>query len=288
MTLTPEALEQDFPSLKQNEWFVTSMELKKHKNELATRMSLLDITADNQLAKELIELHEDKCTACQEDRLTCTVRPRCMNRNFLNALIEIGVKPQDLPSFCYSQYLEQIRRYILEKKGRGMQDRRIPSKDLLTTLNVSSIRHFSTKFKKIWKNFSSINEKDIMLIAGDGLLFRFDFSRGIVTLNPIHDPIDNFDVFRLYCSLFSDYYKLKTSVSDLTSNWWLLTFDVRGKDPANVKKVLKSEPAKAFDTVYTDTVDGSTMIRAEVVVDGGSSLVEAGQLRDLFNHVSKL
>jgi hypothetical protein len=127
-----------------------------------------------------------------------------------------------------------------------------------------------------------------MLIAGDGLLFRFDFSRGIVTLNPIHDQIDNFDVFRLYCSLFSDYYKLKTSVSDLTSNWWLLSFDVEGKDPAKVKKVLKSEPAKAFDTIYTDTVDDSAMIRAEVVVDGGSSLVEAGQLRDLFNHVSKL
>ena len=88
------------------------MELKKHKNELATRISLLDVTSDNQLAKELIELHEVKCIACQEDRLSCAVRPRCMNRNFLNALIEIGVKPQDLPSFCYSQYLEQIRRFI--------------------------------------------------------------------------------------------------------------------------------------------------------------------------------
>ncbi|MFW9769390.1 MAG: hypothetical protein ACFFEM_11265, partial [Candidatus Thorarchaeota archaeon] len=174
------------------------MELKKHKEELSTRLSLLDAAADNQLAKELIELHEEKCTACQEDRLSCTVRPRCMNRNFLNALIEIGVSPQDLPSFCYSQYLEQIRRYILDKKGRGMDDRRIPIRDLLSTLSVSSIRQFSTKFKKIWKNYSSVNENDIMLIAGDGLLFRFDFSRGIVTLNPTQNEIDNYDVFRLY------------------------------------------------------------------------------------------
>ncbi|MHA2025889.1 MAG: hypothetical protein ACW98U_08300 [Candidatus Thorarchaeota archaeon] len=264
------------------------MELKKHKNELATRMSLLDIAADNQLAKELIELHEAKCSACQEDRLSCTVRPRCMNRNFLNALIEIGVKPQDLPSFCYSQYLEQIRRYILEKKGRGMVDRRIPIRDLLSTLSVSSIRHFSTKFKKIWKKFSSANANNVMLMAGDGLLFRFDFSREIVTLNPIHDRIDTYDVFRLYCELFSAYYNLETSVSDLTLNWWLLTFDVKGKDPASVKSILKSESAKTFDTVYSDVVDDITKIRAEVVVDGESSLIEAGQLRDLFDQVSKL
>ncbi|MGY5865240.1 MAG: hypothetical protein RTV41_11615 [Candidatus Thorarchaeota archaeon] len=264
------------------------MELKKHKNELATRMSLLDVAADNQLAKELIELHEAKCSACQEDRLSCTVRPRCKNRNFLNALIEIGATPQDLPSFCYSQYLEQVRRFILDKKGRGMVNRRIPIRHLLSTLGVSSIRHFSTKFKKIWKKFSSVNENDVMLINGDDLLFRFDFSREIVTLNPIHNRIESYDVFRLYCELFSAYYNLKTSVSDLTLNWWLLTFDVEGKDPASVKSVLKSEPAKTFDTIYSDVVDESAKIRAEVVVDGESSLIEAGQLRDLFDLVSKL
>jgi hypothetical protein len=264
------------------------MELKKHKEELATRMSLLDAAANNQLAQELIELHEEKCTACQEDRLSCTVRPRCNNRNFLNALIEIGVRPQDLPKFCYSQYLEQIRRYIIDKKGRGMDDRRIPIRDLLSTLSVSSIRHFSTKFKKIWKQFSSVTENDIMLIAGDGLLFRFDFSRGIVTLNPLNDQIDSYDVFRLYCELFSAYFGLKTSVSDVTLNWWLLTFYVKAKDPASIKTVLKSEPAKGFDTIYTDEVDDSTMIRAEVVVDRGSSLIKAGQLRSLFDLVSKL
>jgi len=267
---------------------VISMELKKHKNEFATRISLLDVAADNQLAKELIELHEKKCSACQEDRLSCAVRPRCNNRNFLNALIEIGVKPRDLPNFCYSQYLEQIRRFILEKKGRGMMDRRIPIKDLLSTLNASSIRHFSAKFKKLWKNFASVNEHNVLLIAGDGFLFRFDFARGIVTLNPIHDRIDNFDVFRLYCELFSTFYKLKTSVTDLTLNWWLLAFDVTGKNPVDIKSVLKSESAKTFDTIYTNKVDDSTKIQAEVIVDGESSLIEAGQLRNLFDQVSKL
>jgi len=263
------------------------MDIKKHKDEFAVRMSLLDAASDNQLAQELIELHGEKCIECQEDRLSCTVRPACKNRNYLNALIEIGVTPQDLPSFCYSQYLEQIRRFILDKKGRGMNDRRIPIKDLLTTLGVSSIRHFTTKFKKIWKNFSSAHEDNVMLAIGDSLLFRFDFARGIVTLNPIHDRIENYRVFSLYCQIFSDYYNLKSTVQDLTLNWWLLSIDVEKHTLSSVKSQLKAGSLKNFETVYVAEVDGVVKIQAEVIAGDKSSSLETGKLRDLFERVSK-
>jgi hypothetical protein len=267
---------------------LTLMNLKKHKQELAVRMGLLDAAADNQLAHELIDLHEKKCVECQEDRLSCTVRPACNNRNFLNALIEIGVRPQDLPKFCYSQYLEQMRRFILEKKGRDMIDRRIPIKDLLSTLGVSSIRHFTTKFKKIWKKFSSAQEDNVLLVIGDSLMFRFDFARGIVTLNPIHDRIENFQVFRLYCQIFSNYYNLKSSVTDLTLNWWLLSFDVEGLSSSGVKSQLKVGSLESFDAVYVSGAEDSIKIQAEVIAGDESSSLEAGQLRNLFERVSKL
>lgn len=263
------------------------MNLKKHKQELAVRIGLLDAVADNQLALELIELHETKCRVCQEDRLSCTVRPACKNRNFLNALIEIGVTPQDLPSFCYSQYLEQIRRFIFEKKGKVMIDRRIPIKDLLSTLNVSSIRHFTTKFKKVWKNFSSAHEDNVMLVIGDSLMFSFDFARGIVTLNPIHDQIDNFKVFNLYSQIFSNYYDLKSSVTDLTMNWWLLTINVEGHTQSSAKSQLKAGSLKGFDAVYTTEIEDSVKIQAEVIAWDESSALEVGKLRTLFERVSK-
>lgn len=263
------------------------MNLKKHKEELAERIVLLDAVADNQLALELIELHEKKCTACQEDRLSCTVRPACKDRNFLNALIEIGVTPQDLPSFCYSQYLEQIRRYIIDKKGREMLDRRIPVKDLLSTLDVSSIRHFNTKFRKVWKNFSRVHEDNDMLVLGDDLLFSFDFARGIVSLNPISDTIGNFRVFKLYCQLFSEYYALKATATDLTLNWWLVSIDVEGHTQSSVKSQLKAGSLKGFDAVYTNEIEGSVKVQAEVIAGDESSTLEVGQLRSLFERVSK-
>jgi hypothetical protein len=263
------------------------MNLKKHKEELAERMGLLDAAADNQIALEMIELLEKKCIECQEDRLSCTVRPACKNRNFLNALIEIGVTPQDLPSFCYSQYLEQIRRYILDNKGREMEDRRIPIKDLLSTLNVSSIRHFTTKFKKIWKNFSNAHGDNQMLVIGDDLLFSFDFARGIVSLNPINDEIPNFKVFKLYCKIFSDYYGLKADVTDLTLTWWLLAIDVEDHTLSSAKSQLKAGSIKGFDEVYATEIDDSVKIHAEVIADDESSTLQVGQLRDLFKRVSK-
>jgi len=263
------------------------MNLKKHKEELADRMSLLDSAADNQIALELIDLYEKKCAECQEDRLSCTVRPACKNRNFLNALIEIGVKPQDLPSFCYSQYLEQIRRFILEKKGKEMTDRRIPVKDLLSTLSVNSIRHFTTKFKKVWKNFSSAHEGDLMLVIGDNLIFSFDFARGIVTLNPKQDPIIKFKVFDLYSQIFSSYFGQKSSVRDFTLNWWLLSIDVAGHTRSSVKSQLKAGSLKGFDAVYVTEIEDSVKIQAEVIARNESSSLSVGQLRGLFERVSK-
>lgn len=264
------------------------MELKKHNDQLADRMKILDKKADKHLAREVIELYETKCKSCQEDRLRCATRPACKDRNFLNALIEIGVQPQDLPSFCYSQYLEQVRRYVLEKKGREFTDRRLPIKDLLSTLEVSSIRHFSAKFRKEWPKFSRAQAADIMLIAGDGLLFRFDFARGIVTINPTNDRITNLEEFKLYVKLFSEYFELAADVRDLTTNWWLLSIEVTGVDSNEVRGLARSSIMKEFEAVYTVEEEDKTKLQIELInVREGSSL-ENGQLRDLFEKIVKM
>ena len=264
------------------------MELRKHTNLFSNRIQLLDETADKQLAKELIEMHEKKCTACQDDRLRCATRPACKDRNFLNTMIEIGAEIEDLPAFCYSQNIEQIRRFILEKKGRLAKNRRLPIKDLLQALNVSSIRHFTTKFKKIWENFSQEQENDVMLVAGDSLLFRFDFHRGIVTVNPSQDPLDSFAEFKLYSKLFSSLYDLPVSVKDITSNWWVLSIEVTGADAAAIRGLLRSKLAEEFDSLYSKDVEDKVQLEVEVVLSEGQPPLLAEQLQELFASVSKL
>lgn len=264
------------------------MELQKHNDQLSQRIELLDKASDAQLAKEFIEMHESKCTECQEDRLRCATRPACKDRNFLNTMIEIGVEPEDLPAFCFSQHLEQIKRYVLEKKGRRLNDRRFPIKDLLSTLGVSSIRHFTTKFKKEWSHFSQVQENDVLLVAGDDMLFRFDFHRGIVTVNIQKDRILDFDVFKLYCKLFSDYHEIESNVRDLTSNWWILSITLKAVDATNLRALQKSELASVFEAIYYKEMDDKVQIDVEVIHTDTSTSIEVENLRELFLQVSKL
>ncbi len=264
------------------------MELKKHNNQFSQRIHLLDETADKQLAKELIQMHEKKCTACQDDRLRCATNPACKDRNFLNTMIEIGVETEDLPIFCYGLHLEQIRRYILERKGRIVANRRLPIKDLLQTLSVSSIRHFTTKFKKVWSNFSQAQESDLMLVAGDNLLFRFDFHRGIVTVNPTMDPIDSFDVFKLYCKLFSEVYELPTTVKDVTTNWWVASITVKDADTASIRGLQRTKVVNAFESLSSDEVDNVVNLEVEVVQSNGLPYLLVEHLQELYESASKL
>ncbi|MFX1330322.1 MAG: hypothetical protein ACFE9W_02090 [Promethearchaeota archaeon] len=263
------------------------MKLKKHADELATRMELLDLPADTQLAKEFIELYEERCRECQEDRLGCTVRPACNNRNFLNMLIEIGVEPEDLPSFCYSQYLEQVKRFILERKGRGMIDRRLQTKDFLSTLRVSSIKHFLSRFKKIWKNTSDVQEDNIMLVAGDDLIFHFDFARGIVIVNPSHHEVNSFQVFRMYVELLSKHFGINASVSGLATNWWFLTIDLDGAKVPKEGSLIDDNTLQKYEDLHIDLADGSGHIEAEIISNDGKSSFEVKDLVSLFEGVSK-
>lgn len=259
------------------------MEITKHDKDLAKRLQFLDAKSDTQLAKEFMQLHQKKCMQCQKDRLSCTVRPSCKNRNFLNMLIDLGVEPQDLPSFCYTQYMDQLRRFILEKKGRGMKNRRLLIKDMLSTMKASSIRHFITKFKKIWKTSARVGgEKDVLLVAGDDFIFHFDFSRGIVILNPTNYQLDTYSVLQLYFELFSEFYNTKVTISDVTTNWWTISIEVDISISGTDASSLKSKFSGHFESVKVDISANPSIIHLEVIDYGSRSALEVGHINELF------
>ncbi len=259
------------------------MHLTSHNDDLANRLNLLYPDADRQLAKELMELHENKCKHCQEDRLSCTVRPACKNRNFLNTLIELGIEAQDLPAFCYSVYINQIGRYISERKGRPMTDRRILIKDFLATLKVSSIRHFNSKFKKEWKNYVSVTQKDQMIVTGNNMLFHFDFSRGIVHVNPDNEQIDSFDILKHYTEVFSQLFKVSVDLQEITTNWWELLLTLNGTPEKNKLDVFLGKLPRGITNHSVVKDKNATRILLEVYGDCQSNLLTVKDVRELFN-----
>ncbi len=263
------------------------MELKKHSKELSERLNLLNPSADAELARELIELHEEKCRVCQDDRLGCTLRPACKNRNFLNVLIDLGVDPQDLPSFCYSQYLEQIRRFVLEDKGTNMDDRHMPIHGLLSALRMSSIRQFTSRLRKIRKKMSVVRKHDLLLVALDDLLFHFDFGRGIVTMNPVHKSIESFETLSMYVELFSQHYGVTADAKDFTQDWWGVLVIVPGVKTGAIRRVLKESVSQSFESVSVSSTDEGVEVLLEIVGDGTRVPVEVGDIRQVFVAVSQ-
>jgi CO dehydrogenase/acetyl-CoA synthase gamma subunit (corrinoid Fe-S protein) len=94
-------------------------------------------------------------------------------------------------------------------------------------------------------------------------------------------------MFNLYSQIFSNYYDLKSSVTDLTLNWWLLSIDIEGHTQSSTKSQLKAGSLKGFDVVYTTEIEDSVKIQAEVIASAESISLEVGQLRDLFLRISK-
>ncbi|QEE16887.1 hypothetical protein DSAG12_02717 [Promethearchaeum syntrophicum] len=60
------------------------------------------------LFKELGEY----CQVCEEDRMICVLSPMCPRRILLKVRIQSGANKDDLPKFCYSQAVNNLKRYM--------------------------------------------------------------------------------------------------------------------------------------------------------------------------------
>jgi len=153
---------------------------------------------------------------------------------------------------------------------------------------VSSIRHFTTKFKKTWSKSASIHRKDAMLVAGDGLLFFFNFARGIVVMNPVHVKIKSLEEFKLYVDFFSKYYDLKSEVRDVTLNWWILNIAVDVESTVESIKPVKSKLSGSFDALTVESSENVVNIHAEVIIDENRKPLFVDGLEKAFTVSSKL
>ena len=261
------------------------MRIHENADRLSKRLRILYPAADLQLARELLELHEDKCARCQEDRLGCTVRPSCKDRNFLNALIEMGVNPSGDLDFCYSQHLHQLKRFVLEGKGRRLTDRRVPIKDLLPALKFSSIRQFTTQMTRKWRRHARVRHGDTLLVAGDNIVFHFDFARGLVEVNPWEREIRDFETFSQYVELLGKLHGVKAEVFDATLNWWILTLNL-GRTSPPADEILADKVCSAFEAVHKVGDEKSVALQVEMIVGDRGPAVRVGDLRTLFSLVS--
>ncbi len=99
------------------------------------------------LFKELGEY----CQICEEDRMICVLSPMCPRRILLKVRIQSGAIKDDLPKFCYSQAVNNLKRYMkkLTTLYRPL-DELVYNKDFIDIM-----------FPKLYDRFLSYFNKDI-------------------------------------------------------------------------------------------------------------------------------
>lgn len=205
-------------------------------DKLANVLSHLSSDRVNTIVEEMIKLRRAECDECQANKVLCILQPKCgPNRDFLDILLGIGYK--DIPKFCYSQRIREVKRRldVEEEISEGIKIY------LADYLKINGIKKKKKKdvtletFEKI-NGFiagTDVGHSLIVLINKD--LVVIDVDAGTVTFNPWDFLLTRKDFESFAKLLFQryDFLELHRLVEEYMGLW---IFEVKTRiDPSNVE-----------------------------------------------------
>ncbi|MHA1793513.1 MAG: hypothetical protein ACTSVI_12755 [Promethearchaeota archaeon] len=197
---------------------------------------------------------------CQDDPMSCTVRPMCEKRRWLSILVKSGVPEADIPRFCYDIQVKIVN-YILnkEKYFYEPEDCAIYLKDFFRLLPIASPYslmkmledeefddlswNIESFFRSRFSKVSCANLEESLIIFADDNLWYLDYLNRILILNINNEKILNQPMLLALLKLFNRYYKLNIKVFENTSNSWILDFRLFEIENVNIKN---DDSLKAF------------------------------------------
>jgi hypothetical protein len=190
------------------------------------------------LFKELREF----CDICEDDRMICVLSPQCPKRILLKVRIQSGAKLEDLPKFCYSQAVNNIKRYLNKNTTLYTpKDELIYNPDFLDAifprLQKKILKHFQKDKKLVHEIikqskvpavhldihhadrdiFNKIRNKDKLIREGtfiydivgefllvwfEGNIFICNFRTGITNINAQEDLIEDLHIINLVFHIY--------------------------------------------------------------------------------------
>ena len=169
------------------------------------------------------------CKECQRDRMRCTIKPLCPDRVFLNMLIALGARTNDLPSFCYQVSIRALEAYL--KSGAKREHPHEPRYPL-------SFFRRSVQFKKdddeanfeAFKKWLETTTKQTVFGyaienqwyfgVGKGV-FIVDLKRTLVSLDPDGDIVRHEALEPLLTFLMKLYDLSAEILKDMQDTWYL-------------------------------------------------------------------
>lgn len=202
------------------------------------------------VTQEFLDLmKKNKCDLCNKNRIDCSFNPWCPNRMYLSIMIDLDLKKDYLPDFCYSQHLWNLTNY-LQGKVYNIEpiDIKLFLEDFIQILEInlniepSMYNKICNEIvKKMAKNKGKVNSiprtegnKDYFLFIADGVIYQIDLKRLIVTVNLQNKIVQTEQELVDIINLFGQYYGLKVEIIEELMGWWYLKIFIPVKKLKNL------------------------------------------------------
>ncbi len=189
-------------------------------NKLANVLNHSSSERVNTIVDEMIELRRKECDECQSNKVLCILQPKCgPNRDFLDILIGIGY--QDIPQFCYTQRIRDVKRRIDSNEE-------IPSGTKVKLVDYLALNKLKRKITTTLEELETVKGyiagtdlKHSFVILINNNLVVIDAESSIVTFNPWDFRLThkNFEPFAKLLLKRYDFMELHRLVEEYQGLW---------------------------------------------------------------------
>ncbi|MFX0140291.1 MAG: hypothetical protein ACFFDN_42010 [Candidatus Hodarchaeota archaeon] len=218
---------------------------KKYSKEFNTYLEKFnELGSIDYISQEFLGLMRQKCYNCNKSRVECAFQPHCENRKYINVMIEMKVNLNDIPAFCYSQQLRNIKDF-LDGKAYLIEpiDYKVFLSDFINLLNIKmklELKNYDKILNEIIKKISDLKgnvykiqrkgEKiNYFMLIAEGYIYYFDLKKAIVTINLHNKAIQTEDELKNIIDLYSQYYNIEIEIIEEMTGWWYIKAAIPSK-----------------------------------------------------------
>ncbi|MHA1798664.1 MAG: hypothetical protein ACTSVY_09470 [Candidatus Helarchaeota archaeon] len=213
-----------------------------------------DSNSMDYIAREFLGLMKQKCEKCLRYRTECALNPHCKDRKYINILISLNVKPDDLPGFCYLQHKRSIENLLKGKPNLFEPiDAKLYLKDFLDIVGVKktlskNIRRICHNLDILLPKLSPIFESrylefdEIYIFSFNDMLNLIDFKVEVVTMNIKFEYPQSEEELKCYIALYQKIFNLDVEIIEEMWGWWYLKITI--PDIKSIKKKINNFDVK--------------------------------------------
>ncbi|MFX1451857.1 MAG: hypothetical protein ACFFCM_13505 [Promethearchaeota archaeon] len=227
---------------------------KKYSKEFNNYLEKFDeFGSIDYISREFLGLMRQKCYNCNKSRVECAFQPHCENRKYMNVMIEMKVNPNDLPAFCYSQQLRNIKDF-LDGKAYLIEpiDYKVFLSDFIEILNIKikvETKNYEKLLNEIIKKLTDLKgkvntirrkgeKKYYFMLIARGIIYYIDLQKEIVTINLQNKAIETENELKDVIELYKQYYNIEIEIIEEMTGWWYLKAVISFKKLKNEKLII--------------------------------------------------